>query len=203
MSYLTDDNIDFVAQKINNSLIKSAEMKEDLIDHFCCAIEEDMKKGLSFEKSYDNAYQNICPDGFYDIQRETVFLLTFNKIKAMKRFLYLSGYLTAISITITLYFSLSGKHGSNIALLVSSLLLIFLFLPALFLNQFRRVLSKNISTRLAFIFGFLGVALFLISVVFKISHWPGAKVVLLLSLVIVNLAYFPFLFFKMYKKSLT
>jgi hypothetical protein len=98
---------------------------------------------------------------------------------------------------------LTGKPGGNIALLVSSLLLIFLLLPALFLNQYKRELSKNITTKIAFIFGFSGVTLFLVSVVFKISHWPGAKVMLLLSLVIVNLAYFPFLFFKMYKKSLT
>ncbi len=203
MSNLTDDNIDFITQTINSSMIKSAEMKEDLIDHFCCAIEEDMKKGLSFEKSYDNAYQNICPDGFDEIQREPVFLLTFSKLKTMKRYLYLSGYLTAISMTITLYFSLTGKHGGNIALLVSSLLFIFLFLPALFLNQYKRELSKNISTKLAIISGFLGIALFFVSVVFKISHWPGAKIILLLSFAIVNLTYFPFLFFKMYKKSLT
>jgi hypothetical protein len=203
MSNLTDDNIDFIAQRINSSMIKSAEMKEDLIDHFCCAIEEDMNKGLCFEESYHNAFKNICPDGFDEIQHETVFLLTFNKIKGMKRFLYLSAYLTAISMTITLYFSLTGKPGGNIALLVSSLLLIFLLLPALFLNQYKRELSKNITTKIAFIFGFSGVTLFLVSVVFKISHWPGAKVMLLLSLVIVNLAYFPFLFFKMYKKSLT
>jgi len=203
MSNLTDDNIDIIGRAINGSTIKSAEMKEDLIDHFCCAVEEDMKKGLSFEKAYDNAYQNICPDGFDEIQGETVFLLTLNKVKAIKRFMYISGYLTSISLTITLYFILTGKAGANIALLVSSLLLIFLFLPALFLNLYKRELSKNISTKLAFIFGFSGVVLFLVSVVFKISHWPGAKVILLLSFVIFNLAYLPFLFFKMYKKSVS
>ena len=65
MSNLTEQNIEFITRIVNSSKIESIEMKEDLIDHFCCAIEEEMRKGLSFEKSYDKAYQNICPDGFY------------------------------------------------------------------------------------------------------------------------------------------
>ena len=51
MSNLTDKNVEFISQIINESKIKSEDMKEDLIDHFCCAIEEEMKKGLSFKKS--------------------------------------------------------------------------------------------------------------------------------------------------------
>ena len=101
MSNLTEQNIDFITQVINGSNIESVEMKEDLIDHFCCAIEEEMKKSLNFEKSYDMAYQNICPDGFDEIRRETVFLLTSKKLKAMKRLLFLSGYLSAIGIVST------------------------------------------------------------------------------------------------------
>ena len=69
MSILSEENIEFVIRKINGSKIESSELREDLIDHFCCAIEEEMKKGLSFEKSYDKAYQDICPDGFDEIQR--------------------------------------------------------------------------------------------------------------------------------------
>jgi hypothetical protein len=73
MSYLTEKNIEFISRKINGSNIELNEMREDLIDHFCCAIEEDMKKGSSFDKAYDKSYQNICPDGFDEIQRETFF----------------------------------------------------------------------------------------------------------------------------------
>lgn len=62
MSNLSEQNIEFITQVIKKSKIESTEMKEDLIDHFCCAIEEEMGNGLSFEKSYDKAYRNICPD---------------------------------------------------------------------------------------------------------------------------------------------
>ena len=202
MSNLTEQNIEFITQIVNSSKIESVEMKEDLIDHFCCAIEEDMRKGLSFEKSYDKAYQNICPDGFDEIQRETIFLLTFKKIKAMKRLMYVSGYLSAIGITTTVFMKLSHIAYGQISLLLTSAILIFLFLPALFINLYKRELTKSISDKLKYMSGLLGVVLLVSFVVFKISHWPGTTMIFLTSVVSINFAFFPFLFFKMYRKSI-
>ena len=202
MSNLTEQNIEFITQIVNSSKIESVEMKEDLIDHFCCAIEEDMRKGLSFEKSYDKAYQNICPDGFDEIQRETIFLLTFKKIKAMKRLMYVSGYLSAIGITTTVFMKLSHIAYGQISLLLTSAILVFLFLPALFINLYKRELTKSISDKLKYMSGLLGVVLLVSFVVFKISHWPGTTMIFLTSVVIINFAFFPFLFFKMYRKSI-
>jgi len=201
MSNLTEQNIDFITQIINGSKIESVEMKEDLIDHFCCAIEEEMKKGLNFEKSYDKAYQNICPDGFDEIQRETVFLLTYNKIKAMKRLMYASGYLSAIGITTTVFMKSSHIMGGQIALLMTAAVLVFLFLPALFLNLYKRELTKSINDKLKYMGGLFGVILLIAFVIFKLSHWPGATMIFLTSIVIINFMVFPFLFLKMYRKS--
>ena len=201
MSNLTDQNIEFITQIINSSNIDSIEMKEDLIDHFCCAVEEEMKKGLNFEKSYDKAYQNICPDGFDEIQRETVFLLTFKKITAMKRLMYVSGYLSAIGITTTIFMKSGHIAGGSIVFLITSAILVFLFLPALFINLYKRELIKSLSEKLKYISGFMGVILLVSFVVFKIAHWPGSTMIFLSSVVIFNFAFLPFLFFKMYKKS--
>jgi len=201
MNNLTKKDIEFITQIINNSSIKSAQMKEDLIDHFCCAVEEEMKKGESFSKSYDMAYQYICPDGFDEIQRETIFLLTSKKIKRMKRLLYLSGYLSAIGITTSFFMKLNHIAGAQIALLVTTALFVLVFLPALFVNLYKRDLTKSTSDKLKYIFGFLGILIFILSVLFKISHWPGATMIFLSSVVIINFAFFPLLFFKMYRKS--
>jgi hypothetical protein len=54
ISILSEQNIEFAIKQINGSKIESSELREDPIDNFCCAIEEEMKKGLSFEKSYDS-----------------------------------------------------------------------------------------------------------------------------------------------------
>lgn len=201
MSILSDYNIEFITQKINGSKIESTEMKEDLIDHFCCAIEEEMKKSKTFEKSYEKAYHDICPGGFDEIQRETIFLLTSKKNKAMKRLLYLSGYLTAIGTTTSVLMKVSHLAGGQIVALVTSFLLVFFFLPTLFLSLYKRKLPKSLADKLKYLSGFLGAAFLVAFVTFKISHWPGSTMIFLTSVVIIIFAFFPFLFFKMYRKS--
>jgi len=201
MSNLTEQNLEFIIQVINRSKIESNEMKEDLIDHFCCAIEEEMRKGLNFEKSYDKAYQNICPDGFDEIQHETIFLLTSKKIKAMKRLMYVSGYLSVIGITTTVLMKFNHLAGGQIVLFSTASILVFLFLPALFINLYKRELTKSISDKLKYMSGLLGVVLLVAFVVFKTSHWSGSTMIFLTSVVIFNFVFFPFLFFKMYRKS--
>jgi hypothetical protein len=201
MSNLTDENIEFVAQIINGSKIESAEMKEDLIDHFCCIIEEEMKRGLSFKQSYNKAYQNICPDGFEEIQRETVYLLTSKKIRAMKKLMYASGYLSAIGITTTVFLKLSHLPHVGIFFLLTTALLIFLFVPSLFLNFYKKDLATSLVNKLIYIFGFIGIELLLTFALFKVNHWPWSATIFLTSIVILNFAFFPFLFFKIYRKS--
>ena len=201
MSNLTDENIEFITRIINGSGIESVEMKEDLIDHFCCIIEEEMKKGLSFKQSYDKAYQNICPDGFDEIQRETVYLLTSKKIKSMKRLLYVSGYLSAIGITTTVFLKLSHLPHPGITFLLTSAILIFLFVPSLFINLYKRDLAKSLMNKLIYTFGFIGVELLIVFALFRMNHWSWSTTFFLTSIVILNFAFFPFLFFKMYRKS--
>jgi hypothetical protein len=204
MSNLSEENVDFVIKKINGSKIESKELKEDLIDHFCCAIEEGIKKGLSLEKAYDKAFQKICPDGLDEIQRETLFLLTSKKNKAMKRLLYLSGYLTTIAITTAIYLIIfQSRHipGSSIILALGILLLTFLFLPSLFLNLYKRQLSKTFANKMMYVSGFIGLFFLFVSILFKIQHWAYASYPLIASVALINFALFPFLFFKMYRKA--
>ena len=201
MSNLTDENIELVARIINETKIESTEMKEDLIDHFCCAIEEEMEKGLSFQQSYDKAYQNICPEGFDEIQRETIYLLTSKKIKAMKRLLYVSGYLSAIGISTTVFMNLNHFGLPGLTFLLTSAILIFLFVPSLFVNLYKRDLVKSLSNKLIYAFGFIGVELLIVFALFRLNHWSWSTTIFLTSFVILNFAFFPLLFFKMYRKS--
>jgi lysylphosphatidylglycerol synthetase-like protein (DUF2156 family) len=202
MSNLTEDQVEIISQIINGSKIELSEMREDLIDHFCCAIEEEMKRGESFQKSYDKAYQNICPNGFDEIQRETVHLFTFKKIKAMKRLMYLSGYLGLISLTTTLFLKISHIRYGGYTLLLTAAILIFLFLPSLFMNLYKRELTKSISEKLKYMFGFMGTELLIVFALFRINHWQWSTSIFLAAIVIINFAFFPFLFFKMYRKSM-
>lgn len=57
MNYLDENHIDFINKQISNSAITSKELKEDLIDHFCCLIEDEMRKRKSFKYAYYKMYK--------------------------------------------------------------------------------------------------------------------------------------------------
>ena len=202
MNKLSNENIEFISKKVSESGIKSNDLKEDLIDHFCCAVEEYMKKDYSFNESYNKAYNDICPDGLEEIETETVYLLTHQKIKAMKKLLYFSGYLAAIAVTSSFFMKYAHIEGANFLMVISSILLIFFFLPLLFLNLYKREISKILSVKLKYIFGLIGLALFVISLTFKLVHWEGSIEIFFASILVINLAFLPLFFYKRYRKSM-
>ncbi|MGV3586333.1 MAG: hypothetical protein ACO1OF_04970 [Adhaeribacter sp.] len=65
---LSDEEIAFVSAEIDKSNISMQELKDDLLDHFCCFIEHERKKGLSFAEAYNKAKAQVCPDGFADLR---------------------------------------------------------------------------------------------------------------------------------------
>lgn len=202
MNHLTEENIEYITKIVNSSKIKSVELKEDLIDHFCCAIEEYMRKGLSFEKSYEKAYLIISPDGFDEIQRDTIFLLTAKRIKTMKQFMYISGYLFLLGYITTGFLKINHIEGGQIVFLITVVILVFLFLPSLFIYLYKRKLTRSINDKLMYVSGLFGVALFVVYAVLKISHWPNTNIILYASVFITCFVFLPLLVFKMYKKSL-
>ena len=76
---LNDKEIDSLEAELLQSAIASQALKEDLLDHFCCFIEHEITKGIPFEESRINAWQQICPNGLDEIQRETIFLIKAKK----------------------------------------------------------------------------------------------------------------------------
>lgn len=201
MNYLSDNDIDFITKEISNSAIVSSELKEDLTDHFCCVVEDEIRKGKKFKEAYKKAYQNICPDGFDEIQRETVFLLTKKRIKIMKKSLYLLGFLTLVGFTTGFLFkSMYWPYGS-IIVVMSSVILILALLPLFFIYHYKKEISKLFSNRLKYILGYMGFSMLLVSILFSWMHWPWGNITLILSILILNIGFFPLLFFKMYKKS--
>jgi hypothetical protein len=201
MRRLSDDQIGYIEQQVNNSQIDSEELKEDLVDHFCCIIEDYMGKGKSFEESYNHAYQTVCPNGFDEIYKETILLLTSKNILAMKKSMYILGFIAAVIWTTSLLFKLLHWPGAGILLVLGAFMLIFVLLPVVALYFYKKEFSQFISYKLKYIFGFVGLGLFLLGIFGKIMHWPGWPTILVLSIATINFGFLPFLFYRLYKKS--
>jgi len=201
MSKLTDEQIDFIVNQVNNSQIDSNELKEDLVDHFCCVIEDYLRQGKSFEESYNTAYQIVCPNGFNEIYQESIFLLTSKRIKIMKKLLFITGFIAAFIVTTGILFKIQHWPQGGLLLLIAFTVLIFVLLPLVFLHYYKKEYSKFISYKLKYILGYLGLALLLTGGVLKLLHWPGSGIALLLSVVVLNFGFLPILFYRPYRGS--
>lgn len=201
MDKLTDKQVDYIFDQVNKSLIDSEELKEDLVDHFCCIIEDNMQRGKSFEDSYNRAYQIICPNGFNEIYQESIFLLSSKRIKIMKKLLFVTGFIATFILMTGILFKIQHWPAGGWILLIAAAVLIFVLLPLTLLHFYKTEYSKFVSYKMKYILGYLGLALLLSGTILKFLHWPGSGWALLLSVVVLNFGYLPILFYRSYKGS--
>lgn len=199
---LSNKQVDIIQDYINESSIKIQSLKDDLLDHFCCATEMYMANDLSFEDAYQKAKALTAPDGLNQIHQETIFLLNYNKIIFMKRLAYLSGFIFSLAWLMGIYFKLMYLPGASMLLFGGMSGVSFIFIPLLLINRFKGDLHAVLSEKLKWFFGVLGLISFAVASWMKLAHLAGATIALGFSFVVLGFGYLPFLFFRMYKKSL-
>jgi hypothetical protein len=195
-SVLNETQIEQIADTVNGSNIKSADLKEDLIDHLCCIVEDEMSKGREFETACRTALRRVCPNGLNEIQNETVFLLPSKSRKRLDRTMYISGFIALTGMLVTAIMKILHLPFAGIVLFSTAFVVVFVFFPTIFVRLLKSG-KKNVS----YILGFIGAWLLVLSVVFKLMHWPLDNFFLLLAILFGYLGVFPLFFFKIFKKS--
>ena len=198
---IKDEYVDRIIYVIEGSSINKKELKDDLIDHFCCLVEMDLNRGIGFEEAYQRAYAQTCPNGFDEIQKETIFLLNYNRILFMKRLTYLIGFLASFALAAGFIFKILHLTFASELLLIGLVGLVFLFLPLILVDKFKHLGSSARIEKIKWIFGTLSAVTFAIASIFKILHIMGAGLLLGLSGLFFCLGFLPVLFFVMYKNS--
>ncbi|GAA5022860.1 hypothetical protein GCM10011506_00030 [Marivirga lumbricoides] len=200
---ISEEQVDFVSRQIKESGITSQALQDDLIDHFCCLIEIDMQKGISFEKAYQKAFQQTTPNGFTEIQHETLFLINHKTIIIMKQFTYISGYIFALSTTVGAFFKIMHLPGASVLMFSGLLGISFIFLPMLLINKFKNKVFSLLSEKLKWILGTASLMIIITASIFKMLHLQGAGILLGIGFLVFGLGFLPFLFFRMYQSGET
>lgn len=107
----------------------------------------------------------------------------------MKQKIYLLGLLTAIVVVMGCIFKISHWPGAGILLMLGIFLLVFLFLPLALRNHYlgegnRKNISLHIITWVTCLVVF-------VAMIFKVMHWPGAGVALIIALPFPYLVFLP------------
>jgi hypothetical protein len=200
---LTSHQIELIQQKIDQSKISIATLRDDLLDHLCCAVEEMMKKNIPLEIALQESIDSLAPEGLNKIQEDTIFLLNSKRIIIMKKVMYVTGLISTISISLGFIFKILNWLGGWQLLLYGTLGFVFLFVPLLALNYYKTNIQKALSEKFRITLGVSSAFLFGTSVVFKIMSLQGADILLLASGLTFSFGFLPFLFYKMYQKSVS
>ena len=185
---IIDDNVDRIRKDIISRGMTYEPLVDDILDHLCCMVEEKMEEGLTFEKSYNKALNSIDNKRLPEIQHETLLLLD-KKHQKMKKLTYFLGLASAIIILFGAISKRMHWPGAGIELTLGLLVIILGFLPLFFIVTYREQSEKkNIIYPIV---GYLTIAVLLTGAVFRIQHWPAARTVTNIGLVILIVGFLP------------
>lgn len=201
MPVFSKTHIDIIESRLRKSGLKNEAIIVDLIDHYCCIVEVEMDKGISFDEAYTKAWNSISPNGTIEIEEELIFLLNLNNQIVMKKIMYLNGFLAATNITISFLFRTLHWPGAKVFHILGFGFL-FITCVILLLNGIRNKskLSRPEFTRL--ISGNIAALLISVGSLFKSFSMPGANIMMLLGFVVLVSVFIPMFFHHLYKSSL-
>ncbi|HTN44825.1 MAG TPA: hypothetical protein VL098_00650 [Flavipsychrobacter sp.] len=198
MFQLSEHQIDIIYERLRQDKLKSVKLEQDLFDHFCCYMEEQMLKGENFEASYSKAMNAISPNGIKEIEFELYFIMNFNKQLTMKKLIFLSSFISMFLLSTGLMFKTLNWFAANILLFLGfTILFMTMILLVIYATQFLR--HQTISFWLRSIAGVTSIALIAIGFIFRALHFSGANIIYGLGTIILNFIFLPLFFYQLYK----
>jgi len=193
MYQLSDKETEVIRQRIIQSGLSNQGLQDDLLDHFCCFVEDKMSEGADFEATYKEAFQAITPDGMYDIETELITLLTLNKQIGMKRIISITGALSALLLTAGIILKYMFAPGAAVLITLGIGIATMIFVPVVCIYKIRE--KQNVPDKLLWGIGSIFAMVLAFSVLFKVQHWPGANMLGVVSLAILLALFLPVYFF--------
>jgi hypothetical protein len=201
MYLLSEEQVENVLERITKSGLSNRKLTDDLLDHFCCFMEEQIDIGKDFEAAFTEAYKAITPNGAQEIQEELFFLLTFKKQTNMKRIMYGSGFLAAFGISTGLMFKIMHWPGAQVTLLAGFIALI-VSVVVLLINALRHIDKHSSAYNARLIIGVAAGFFIASGSIFKIFWMPGANIQMVLGMGIFSFIFLPMFFYQLYKKAI-
>jgi len=179
MPELSLQNIDKISRDISRQGITFSHLMDELIDHVCCDVENEMQKGLDFTEAYRSVKRKMgSRRRLQEIQEETLYAVDTN-YRHMKNTMKISGIIGTILFGVATLLKIQHWAGAGIGMTLGGLTLTLVFLPSALVVLWKE--TRNKKRIFLFISAFIAGACFIIGTLFKIQHWPGAGYILIAS----------------------
>jgi hypothetical protein len=195
MAELNLYDIDQITSDVRMQEIGFSHLFHDLVDHICCDVEYHMQQGMSFEEAYSMVKAKIGFRGLKKIQEDTLYVVD-SKYRNMKKLMKISGVAGTVMLSFAAIFKILHWPMGAVLLTLGAFILSFLFLPSALVVLWKE--TKNQKKLILFIAAFISGVAFIIGMLFKIQHWPGAVYIITSGLLIGIVLFIPSLLFQLF-----
>ncbi|KAB2866814.1 MAG: hypothetical protein F9K37_13520 [Bacteroidales bacterium] len=200
MYTLSKCQVQQIADDVENARITFSHLADDLIDHICCEVENEMYEGKSFDEAYEIVKQQTGIKTLQKIQENTQYLIDKN-YRIMKMTMKITGNVSLALLALATLMKILHLPGASILLLLGFVILGLVFFPSALYTNYRDLEGrKSLALHLSI---FIGGLLFMFGVLFKVLHWPGAGMLLIIGWVFILFIFLPLLLVKKYRQSET
>lgn len=198
---LSDGQEEIVRKFVDAHKLKLKTLRDDIIDHLCCVIENELEKKKSFEQILNEAVAELAPEGLKELESKTIFILNFKRMLIMEKLKYSIGFLGSLALTGGAVFKLLHLPGANELFMMGYLTFFLAFFPFLTFGWYKGDTTKMLSERLKIVLGGISSILLGLAGVFKILQLQESHWLLMVGIIIFASGFLPFLFFSMYKRA--
>ena len=117
MDWLSDHRVDMINDILVENGVTYDELRDDLLDHICCLVEEQMDDGKSFQQGLDLALDRFGLNQLKIIQETTLYLIN-SKLNTMKKTIGIIGLITSLLVIVGVLFKILHFPGANIMLVL-------------------------------------------------------------------------------------
>lgn len=193
MYRISDQQIDYILSDIGARGVEMESLQQNLLDHVCCIIENNLEENGDFENFYKKTIQTFYKDELWEIEEETLLLLTYKNYYTMKKIMINSGIAAATFFIIGSFFKFMHWPGASMLIILGMAIGVLVYLPLLFL--FKKNETTESRAKLVLAIGTINGILFCLNALFKVMHWPGANTMWFMTLGIFALVFIPLYFF--------
>ena len=193
MYRISDQQIDYILSDIGARGVEMESLQQNLLDHVCCIIENNLEENGDFESFYKKTIHTFYKDELWEIEEETLLLLTYKNYYTMKKIMINSGIAAATFFIIGSFFKFMHWPGASLLILLGMAIGALVFLPLIFL--FKKNETTESKGKIVLGIGVINGILFCAYSLFKVMHWPYASNLWFITLGLFSFVFIPLYFF--------
>src|SRR5258708_3020073 len=113
MYTINDQQIDFILNDLHERGITLESMQQNLLDHICILIEENLEEGGDFGLFYASVIRDFYKHELRELEEETLFLLNYKNNHPMKKAMMLSGAFSVAAFVTGSFFKIIHSPFTN------------------------------------------------------------------------------------------